>query len=360
MGKSSGQKSTEKTTESSESKPPPFVSAAQQSMLGGIQETLDPYLKGDNYNKDMMRAYEMVRGEAENPTQVPFSPMSPLDLSGIGGVTKVNPAQMAVPFGMGAVAVNPAQLGAENYKQFMDPYERDVIQTSLANSREEQNRDLNAIRGRTAAASAFGGSGARGALQESQVTEDAGRRRDAMVAQLRSQGFAQATATALANKQMQQQAAMQNAANAMEAQRVNLGVTQGTLALNTANQQQADLANQQAALAAQEQAMKVNQFNAAGLDANAFQNVGLRQQALQQLLGIGNQQYGYPLQAAQIMAAAMPRDFGGTKTGTSTTTKETPSAQSPLQQILGVGLSLAGAPMTGGTSLIGGLGSLFK
>jgi hypothetical protein len=34
----------------------------------------------------------------------------------------------------------------------------------------------------------------------------------------------------------------------------------------------------------------VNQFNAAGQNANALTNVGLQQSALQNLLGIGNQQ----------------------------------------------------------------------
>jgi hypothetical protein len=345
------------TTEKTSTQPPPFVSAAQQSMLGGIQGTLGPYMQGNNFNPDQMRAYEMVRKEAENPTQIQFTPMQGAT---IGGIEPMSPVDMAGYATMDPATVHWTGLKADDYKPFMNPYEKDVIQTSLANSREETNRDLNTIRGRTAAASAFGGSGARGALQEAQVTEDAGRRRDAMVAQLRNQGFNQATASALANAQMYQQTELTRAQLEQQARQATAGNLQQSYALNASNRQQANQINHDAALqtalaqAGYQQA--TNQFNAAGINANALTNVGLQQSALQQLLGIGNQQYGYPLEAAKIMAAAIPKDYGST----STTQKTTPPAQSPLQQILGVGLSLAGAPMSGGTSLLGGLGSLFK
>jgi hypothetical protein len=345
-------KQAKPTTETTQ--PPAFVSAAQQSMLGSIQGTLGPYMAGNNFNPDQMRAYEMTRQEAENPTQVPFTAMP---RTFIEGVDPMVAARMEGVANMGPVQALASQLNPGSWAAFMDPYENDVVKTSLANSREELNRDLNTIRGRTAAASAFGGSGARGALQEAQVTEDAGRRRDAMVAQLRSQGFSQATASAMANAQLQQQTNLANAQLEQQARQINTGNLQQVYALNAANQQQANQATHEAAV---QRAMgqagfdtTMNQFNAAGQNANALTNVGLQQQALQNLLGIGNQQYGYPLEAAKVMAAAMPRDFG------STTTKSAPQGPSMLQQLLGVGLSLAGAPATGGTSLLGGLGSLF-
>lgn len=349
-------KQAKPTTETTKSEPAPFVSAAQQSMLGGIQGTLNPYMQGDNFNKDQLRAYELIRQEAENPTQVPFTSMP---RTWIEGVDPMQAARMEGVANMGGAQALASQLDPGTWRGFYNPYEKDVIQTSLANSREELNRDLTAIRGRTAAGSAFGGAGARGALQEAQVTEDAGRRRDALVAQLRSQGFAQATASALANAQMQQQTNLANAGFEQQARQINTGNLQQAYALNTANQQQANQATHEAAvqktLGQAGYDTTVNQFNAAGQNANALTNVGLQQQALQQLLGIGNQQYGYPLEAAKIMAAAIPQKWGET----STTTKSAPQGPSMLQQLLGVGLSIAGAPMSGGTSLIGGLGSLF-
>lgn len=349
-------KQAKPTTETTQSQPPAFVSAAQQSMLGSIQGTLGPYMMGNNFNPDQQLAYEMTRKEAQNPTQVPFTAMDPTT---IAPVAQANPAQMLIQQGMGSAVVNPALLSPDAYKPFMNPYENEVVQRSLENAREEMNRDLTGVRGRTAAASAYGGAGARGALQEAQINEDYGRRRDLMVAQLRSQGFSEANARAMANAQQIQQARMANAGFQQDAWKTNLGIAQAGAALNASNQQQTELANQATELQrAQTQSglsQTVNQFNAAGQNANALTNVGLQQQALQNLLGIGNQQYGYPLQAAQIMAAAIPKDYGGT----STTTKSAPQGPSMLQQLLGVGLSIAGAPMTGGTSLIGGLGSLF-
>lgn len=349
-------KQAKPSTETTNTQPPPFVSAAQQSMLGSIQGTLGPYMTGDNFNADQMRAYEMTRKEAENPTQVPFTAMNPTTMA---EVARANPAQMLIQQGMGSAVVNPVQLSPYAYKAFMNPYENDVVQTSLASARDEMNKDLNAVRGRTAAASAYGGSGARGALQETQINEDYGKRRDAMVANLRAQGFDKANALATADAQMVQQARMANAGFQQDAWKTNLGIAQAGAALNASNAQQTELANQATELQrAQTQSglsQTVNQFNAAGQNANALTNVGLQQQALQNLLGIGNQQYAYPLQAAQIMASAIPKDYGGT----STTTKSAPQGPSMLQQLLGVGLSIAGAPATGGTSLLGGLGGLF-
>jgi hypothetical protein len=344
------------STETTNTQPPAFVSAAQQSMLGGIQGTLNPYMMGDNFNKDQLRAYELTRQEAENPTQVAFTPMQGAT---IGNTAPMSPATMGYAGAMPAAAAMTTGLTANAYKRFMNPYEKDVIDTTLANSREELNRDLNTIRGRTAAGSAFGGSGARGALQEAQVTDDAGRRREAMVAQLRSQGFNQATASALANAQMVQQVNLANAAFEQQARQINTGNLQQAYAMNATNQQNANQVNHDAdlqrALAQAGYQQQTNQFNAAGVNANALTNVGLQQQALQNLLGIGNQQYGYPLEAAKIMAAAIPKDYGST----STTVKSAPQGPSMLQQLLGVGLSLGGAASTGGTSLLGGLGSLF-
>lgn len=360
MGKSAGQ-SKETTNESSTSAPPPWVSAAQQSMLGGVQSTLSPYLQGNNFNPDQLKAFEGVRAEYNNPTQVPFTPMTSAFIDAGGPMSWVNAPSADY---ISAAQASAAQLDPNAYKAFMNPYENDVVQTTLANSREQLNRDLAGVRGRTAAASAFGGSGARGALQESQVTQDAARNRDAMVAQLRSQGFSQATASAMANTQLQQQTNLANASLEQQARVFNTSNVQQSLLQSAANQQEALRNNQQQAtqwgIAQGQLDQQANQFNAAGLNANAMTNVGLQQQALQNLLGIGNYQYQVPMDAAKIMAAAIPQDFGGTKTGTSTTTKQAAPSQSPLQQLLGVGLSIAGAPATGGTSLLGGLGSLFK
>jgi hypothetical protein len=349
-------KQAKPSTEKTQTQPPAFVSAAQQSMLGSIQGTLGPYMMGNNFNPDQMRAYEMTRAEAENPTQIPFTSMAPTT---VGGVSQAGSPIMAPATGAPSVVAPGAQLAGDAYKAFMNPYENDVVQTTLDAQRRELEKDLNTVRGRTAAASAFGGSGARGALQEAQLTNDYGQRRDALVANLRAQGFDKANALAQANAQMQQQTFLANAGYDQQVRMQNMSNQQQAMALNAANQQQTGLSNQEMelrrALTQSGLDQTVNQFNAGGQNTMALTNAGLRSQALQNLLGIGNAQYGYPLEAAKIMAAAIPKDYGST----SVTEKSAPQGPSMLQQLLGVGLSIAGAPMTGGTSLIGGLGSLF-
>lgn len=164
---------------------------------------------------------------------------------------------------------------------------------------------------------------------------------------------------AAANTQLQQQAAIANAGFEQQARQTNVANLQQAYAANAGYEQQANAVNAgaetQRALNQANLDQTVNQFNAGGTNTMALSNVGLQQQALQNLLGIGNYQYQAPLDAAKIMAAAIPQQYGST----SQTTKSAPQSQSLLQQLLGVGLSIAGAPTTGGTSLIGGLGSLF-
>lgn len=349
-------KQAKPSTETTQSQPPAFVSAAQQSMLGGVQGALNPYMMGGNFNPDQLRAYELTRKEAENPTQVPFTSM---DSTTLPPTYQMSPATFGNVASMAPVNFAAAQLDPNTYTAFMNPFIGSVESTTLAAQRREMEKDLNAVRGRTAAASAFGGAGARGALQETQLTNDYGNRRDEMVARLRSEGFDKANALAMANAQMSQQAALANAGFEQQARQTNAANLQQAYAANAGYEQQANAANagaeNQRALSQGGFDQTVNQFNAAGQNTMALSNVGLQQQALQNLLGIGNQQYGYPLQAAQIMASAIPKDYGGT----SQTVKSAPQSQSLLQQLLGVGLSIAGAPATGGTSLIGGLGSLF-
>lgn len=263
MGKSSTtkEKSNSVTTEA----PPPWVSAAQQSMLGTAQSTLAPYFEGNNWNADQQRAFEMIRGEAANPTFTRYEPTMAL----------------------------AAQLDPNAIQGMQNPYVSQVIQNTRRGMERQFGKDLNAVRAQGAASSAFAGSGSRTALQEASLRGDFGQRRDQMAAQLWDRNY-------------------QNA----------LALVQG----NVQNQQQTNLAN-------------AGYSNQAGLYNAQGQDVA-RQNALQQLLNIGNYQYGQPLQALQVLQQFLPREFGGTKTTQGSSEKTTPG-QSPLQSILGLGLSLA-------------------
>ena len=78
-------------------------------------------------------------------------------------------------------------VGPDAYKQFMSPYQQEVIDTSLAAMDREQQKGIGALRQRAAMSGAFGGGREAAALGEYQATADIARA--AQEAQLRQAGF---------------------------------------------------------------------------------------------------------------------------------------------------------------------------
>jgi hypothetical protein len=260
--------------------PPQWVQGAQQNMLGTVQNAISPFLTPQAFapNADQAAAYSMLRTNAANPPSV-----APVNFT----------------------AANPAQLGSTEYRSFLNPYTQDVVKTTMATAQADQERQLNEIRARAAAGSAFGGSGSRAALESSNARDAFNRTNESTVAQLMSRGFDAATASALANAQMRQQANIYNSqgANATAQFNANLGL----------------------------------------------RNIGLGQEAINNLMQAGNQQYdmafksqyGIPMQAVGTLASAIPNSYG-TKTTTSA-----PQGPGTLQQMLGLAGTLGGAYLGG-------------
>jgi hypothetical protein len=111
--------------------------------------------------------------------------------------------------------MNAAQLGANDYQQFMNPYVQSVVDpmmASLRNNAAQQKADVNA---HAAAAGSFGGS--RAALQNAQIDRGVNEQLAQVVPALYSQAYNSAQGLAGQNTQFQQQANMQNAGNALQA-----------------------------------------------------------------------------------------------------------------------------------------------
>ena len=87
-----------------------------------------------------------------------------------------------------------ALVGPQAYKDYMSPYQQEVIDTSLAAMDREQQKGLAGLRQRAATAGAFGGGREAAAIGEYQATADLARA--AQEAQLRQSGFQQAQAAA--------------------------------------------------------------------------------------------------------------------------------------------------------------------
>jgi len=85
-------------------------------------------------------------------------------------------------------------LGPQAYQQFMSPYQREVIDTSLAAMQREQAKGLGALRNQAVQAGAFGGG--REAAMMGEYQSNADLQRALMESQLMQQGYQQAQAQA--------------------------------------------------------------------------------------------------------------------------------------------------------------------
>ena len=198
-----------------------------------------------------------------------------------------------------------ASTGPQAFQQFMSPYQQQVIDTSLQEFDRQAAMQEQRIRDQAVASGAFGG-GREGVLQ-SEFRTGSDRNRSALQAGLLQQGLEQAQA-----------AAQQNFANQM-------GIAGALPGL-----QRADVA-QLGTLGAINQAQRQ-----AELDA---QREGVKMAALQ------------PQEELDRFADITTGIMGGMR-GTGTRMINTPSP-SPLQSVLGIGSSLAGA-------YLGGLGQSGK
>jgi len=198
-----------------------------------------------------------------------------------------------------------ASTGPQAFQQFMSPYQQQVIDTSLQEFDRQAAMQEQRIRDQAVASGAFGG-GREGVLQ-SEFRTGSDRNRSALQAGLLQQGLEQAQA-----------AAQQNFANQM-------GIAGALPGL-----QRADVA-QLGTLGAINQAQRQAEMDA--------QREGVKMAALQ------------PQEELDRFADITTGIMGGMR-GTGTRMINTPSP-SPLQSVLGIGSSLAGA-------YLGGLGQSGK
>lgn len=331
-------KSANKTTTEAQT-PPTWATNFQLGGLSSAMSAISPYLTPGygqaGLTPDEQTAFGMIRQNAAAPPSVAWNPAQ---AATVAGAPTAQAAQGTA-----------AQLGANEYQQFLNPYTQDVVGTTLSQMRDQQAQNLNDIRARAAAAHSFAGSGSRAALQSAQSEKNFGQQVASTVAQLMSAGYDKATANAMANAQLRQQTGL-----------ANTGYQQQANLTNAQLQQTRDLAQ-----AGYEQ--QANLFNSTGATNAAQANIGYQQNALAQLLGIGQLQQqqtqaglSQPLTAATTLAGILPQGVGSNKTTVAPST-----SPSTLQTILGlagtVGGSVLGGPMGAGigSALGTGIGSLF-
>ena len=251
--------------------PAPFIEAAAKPYLTELTSAI-----GDYKDQDLTQLFgpQFVAGPGALQTQAEQL------ASGLGGFQ---------PF----LQTAAASTGPTAYQQFMSPFQKDIIDTTLTEFDRQTAAGIPALKAQAIQAGAFGGG--REGVQQAEFLSNQARNRAALQAQLLGQGFGQA-----------QQAAQQNFMNQM-------GLAQATPAL--LGQQIGALST----LGAQQQAQQQAQLSAQQQQAQAVAN--------------------QPLQAAQQLGSGIMGLISGYPGGTQTQMQPTPS---PLQTALSAGATLAG------------------
>jgi hypothetical protein len=174
MGKSSKPQVTTQSGNSMQVMQMPAVCAGGAAEpLGTGQSILSPYLNAGTsgygvagFNNDQQTAFQGVRDNYANA------------MAGGGGI------------------------GGADIQKFLNPYTQNVVDTTNQTLRDQNDITLNGIRARTAAASSFGGSGSRGRCRRARPTRTSATRWRPRPRSLWRRGTTEATATALASKQM--------------------------------------------------------------------------------------------------------------------------------------------------------------
>jgi len=193
-----------------------------------------------------------------------------------------------------------ASTGPQAYQQYMSPYQQSVIDTSLAEFDVQAQKGLPGLAAQAINAGAYGGG--REGVQRAQYQSESDRNRALLLAQLQQQGYGQA-----------QQAAQQNYMN-----QLNLG--QSAIGLGQTN---VGMLGQQIA----------------GLQTLGAGETSQQQAILEAQRQLAQQQAYQPLNVAERYGAGITPLIAGYPGREMTTIAPTPS---PLQNLLGIGSTLAG------------------
>lgn len=223
--------------------------------------------------------------------------------------------------------------GAPDVSEFYNPYQNDVIKTSVNDLNEQTHRQQAALSAAHAGKKAFG---SRADLATGEFLGDANRTLASTIAGLRSTGYNTALSAAQNQQRQQLQGAQQYGA---------LGSQYGTLGSQVAGigGQYSNLAGQYGSLGTQISNIGQNYGQQAGQRQSGLLNTA---QALGQSGSLQQQQSQAAIDAPLTTAGRISSIAAGYPTGTATT-QSTPTA-SPFSQILGAGLTAASFFADGG------------
>jgi Chaperone of endosialidase len=240
---------------------------------------------------EVIARYNAVNARAEETAKQPFTeystdpnafvaPLNSTQLAGVAGANKY--AEAAQPYyteaadytRQGAAAVDPTKLDQNAIDQYMSPYLNNVVGSTFANLRQQQQQEQSNLAGRSAMAGAFGGD--RAGLAAASLAKQQEMATGQTISGLLNQGYGQALQTA------QQQQGLDLAARQANMSRLT-GAGAQMAAVGT-GAQGAGLAGAQAQLAAGQVGQQTEQAG-----KSALYNQFLQKQ-------------GYPFQVTQFLA----------------------------------------------------------
>ena len=203
-------------TVTSITRPAPFIEAAGQTFLEGLQSAI-----GDAKGQDLTKLF------------------GPQFVAGPGAFTQ---QAQSLAGGLGSFApflqTAAAGTGPQAYQQFMSPFQKDVIDATLKEFDTQAAKGLPTLAAQAINAGAFGGG--REGVQRAEYQQASDRNRAALQAQLLQQGFGQAQQ--IAHQNFQNQMGLAQLSPSLVGQQIS---ALGALGTQQQAQQQAQLSAQQ-------------------------------------------------------------------------------------------------------------------
>lgn len=287
---------------------------------------------------EVLANYNQITQQAKNVAATPYTPyggqmVAPINQTEQAGIAAIPGAATAYqPYygqaqgliGQGTQQYSPTQFSSQAVGQYESPYTQDVINSTLSNINQENQKQQTQLQGNAIASGAWGGD--RADLARNDLARQQGLATGQTIAGLENQNYSQALNQFNTANQTGLQAAGLNAQTALQGAGLQgaMGNYASQLGLAGANAQ----------------------VNAGALQQQTAQNADTA--AYQQFL----QQQAYPFKTTQYLADILNQG-AGTMGGTSSTTQPNQNYQSPTQSILGTGLAAAGLFLKDGGSVDG-------
>ena len=319
----------------------PAIEAYRLGLLGDVQG----YIKGQIERGDAPPDYQVAGLSPSEQAAIaaaqtgvgayqPFLTQGSSTVDQAAGLTGTNAAgymgdaSTALQGGIGALAGTGAMYDPQSYQNYMNPYEDQVIDNTMADIRRQGDIAQRGVAAQAVGSGAFGGS--RGQIAQSELDRNVLKQQADAAAQIRAAGFqnAQQAAMGAFESGMGRQQQLGQLTGQMGAGLGSLGAQTGQL-----GQQLGGLGIQQAGLG--EMGTNLNTQDIQNLMATGASERGITQAGLDATRLTNLQRYSQPYQQYGFLSDI----YSGTPTGSSTMTASSMPQVSPFQTAMGLGIS---------------------